>query len=316
MDSLMRSVGFGVHSYHPFRRNTEKKHIFDLQYACKCVILRRTGLKRLKSHRLPLPNLLLRYLTTLSTDEFEELECAPFTDMFDLHFYHRALTYRVRCKLDCNEYLATYDSDFFPRKDNRSKWMEVVHKYVMSVYAIVVDEPTGNQFYLLDTPTANLESIRGVMLKSKIVLPEDHLWKLVHQLSTALIYLSSTGVDYGSFSLDNLYMVGQRLVLENGLTKKNKLKESDKWKVEDDQRSLVQNLGRVLNKLVYANRLINNVDYSDDLLKIIGDCQSGDPPELENIRLLSKMRSKTDITCPEIPLCNFVKSVRDARLRS
>lgn len=317
MDSLMRSVGFGVHSYHPFRRHAERGHIFDLQYACKCVILRRAGLKKLKRHRLPLPNLLLRYLTTLSTEEFEELECAPFTDMFDFHFCHRALTYRVRCKIDCNEYLATYVTGCVSHEDNKEQWMKVAHKNVMSVYAVVIDEPTGNHFYLLDIPTANLESVRGVMIKCKIVLPENLLWKLVHQLCAALIYLISAGIGYTSFSLDNLYMVDHRLVLENGLTKKNQLKEYEKCKVGDDQKKMVQNLGRVLNKLVYANRLITAADYSDDLMKIVEDCESGDPPKLENIRILAKMMVRTNISYAEnVPLCHFVKSQRDAQIVS
>ncbi|XP_076316244.1 uncharacterized protein LOC143228776 [Tachypleus tridentatus] len=233
MDNLVRALGSGVHSYRPFQhRYLESENLYkpqNLQKLCKVAIVKISSLRKLKYHKdqIHLPAFLVQYLSSFTTDDFEEIECAPFTDLFNLNFYHRALTYRVRCRLDGQEYLAAYGTAFQQLNETydeeRQRWIKIFHKHLMCVYAEITDESTGNNFFLLDVPQATLEHVHALMFSCGLTIPEGQLWELSYQLSSILLHILSCGLHYGPFGLDNIFMVGNIVVLENELTRKSRI---------------------------------------------------------------------------------------------
>lgn len=242
----MGSYSPGFHSYHPFRTSggrpddetSPPPSMSTLQDRCKHCILQRVPLRRLREEdgreaaglggMLPLP--LLRFLRSFSTEDFVEMDCAPLVDMFELNFYHRAMTYKVRSKYDRCEYVATHGftagHDDRPRERAREReaWMHGRgHEHLMLVCGSVTDHETGNVFYLLPVPQVSLEHVQRMLFKSRMTVPEIELWKLAHHLSSALLHVQALGLCYGAFGLDNIFLVDDKIVLENELTRKSRM---------------------------------------------------------------------------------------------
>lgn len=62
-----------------------------------------------------------------------------------------------------------------------------------------------------------------MLFNSKITVPEIELWKLTYHLSSALLHIQSLGLRYGAFGLDNIFLVDDKIVLENELTRKSRM---------------------------------------------------------------------------------------------
>ncbi|GIY12659.1 SOCS box domain-containing protein [Caerostris extrusa] len=167
------SVGPGVHCYSPFLKSSNSSSTINLEELCKNTILRCITLRRLATgvNKLPLPKLLKRYITELTTEDFEQIECAPFCDVFSFNFFHRALTYRVVCLRDKQEYIITYGCS--PVEDEKliaghKEWVKVQHKNIMCICATVKDTSTNNVFYVYDQPFASLGQFWSVFCEKTI----------------------------------------------------------------------------------------------------------------------------------------------------
>ncbi|XP_055926477.1 uncharacterized protein LOC129958219 [Argiope bruennichi] len=225
MEILFQSVGPGVHCYSPFLKSSARDTSINLEELCKNTILKCITLRRLAAAviKLPLPKRLLRYITELSTTDFEQIECAPFCDVFSVNFFHRALTYRVTCLHDQQEYIITYG--YSPIEDEKLKagheeWVKVQHKNVMCICATVKDPSTDNVFYVYDQPYASLEQLWSVFCEKNCTVPEAFFARLTADICEALKHILLNGLDYAHFGLDNVFIAHDRLVLENGLMRK------------------------------------------------------------------------------------------------
>ncbi|XP_022255729.1 uncharacterized protein LOC111088863 [Limulus polyphemus] len=259
MENLVLALGPGVHNYQPFWQScSELEDLYNppnLQTLCKAKIIRHVSLRRLKLFESTphLPKLLVKYLFNLTTNDFEGIECAPFIDTFNLTFYHRALTYRVRCQLDDQIYLATYGNGAHHSRDSceqsRRSWVKIRHRHIMCVYAEVTDESTGNDFYLLDIPQTTLEHVHALMFSCGLTIPESQLWELAYQLSSALLHMLSHGLHYGPFGLDNIFMIGNTIALENGLTRKSRIESLRDSVCRQNYNSACQRLRKGVKKV-------------------------------------------------------------------
>lgn len=230
MELLVHGLSQGRHVYHPFpKEGAEPKPVrrtpHTLEDLCYRAVIKVTTLRRLKGSDLPtLPPLIRRRLTTLSTQDFLEIESAPFKDMFDFHMYHRALTYRVRCALDGGEYMAAHagtcnsvqlsNEDFW-------QWVELAHPNLMCVYALALDADTSNVFLIMEMPDATLKRLEIFLVSQGLCFPEYFLWKVAEQLSSVIMYVEERQLSFGRFDLKNVYLVRDRLHLDNKLTWKS-----------------------------------------------------------------------------------------------
>ncbi|GIX71901.1 SOCS box domain-containing protein [Caerostris darwini] len=226
MEILFRSVGPGVHCYSPFLKSSNSSSTINLEELCKNTILRCITLRRLATgvNKLPLPKLLKRYITELTTEDFEQIECAPFCDVFSFNFFHRALTYRVVCLRDKQEYIITYG--YSPVEDEKliaghEEWVKVQHKNIMCICATVKDTSTNNVFYVYDQPFASLGQFWSVFCEKNYPIPDVFFTRLTADLCEALKHVLSNGLHYSHFGLENIFIVHDRLVLENGLMRKS-----------------------------------------------------------------------------------------------
>ncbi|KFM73872.1 hypothetical protein X975_10359, partial [Stegodyphus mimosarum] len=223
MEILFESLGPGVHCYSPFLKSPVSDTSLNLEELCKSVILKCVTLRRLSTalKKLPLPKRLLRFITELTTSDFEKIECAPFSDAFSFNFFHRALTYRVMCVLDGQEYMITYGySPVEEHKLDHEQWVNVQHKNVMCIWASVKDTSTENIFYVYDQPSVSLEQMWSVFCERDLPIPEVFFWRVTADLSEALKYMLLNGLQYCHFGLDNIFIVRDCLMLENGLLRK------------------------------------------------------------------------------------------------
>ncbi|KAG0436047.1 hypothetical protein HPB47_018170, partial [Ixodes persulcatus] len=137
MDLLVHGFGQGRHMYNPFPKikpPPPRKTPRTLQDLCHRAIIRQVTLRGLKGRALPsLPPFIRRQLTSLETEDFVEVECAPFRDIFDFNMYHRALTYRVTCPLDGCEYMAAHvgTSDSSSSSIGFWRWVQLAHPNLM-----------------------------------------------------------------------------------------------------------------------------------------------------------------------------------------
>ncbi|KAL3242174.1 hypothetical protein MRX96_021451, partial [Rhipicephalus microplus] len=188
-----------------------------LEDLCYRAVIKVATLRRLKGSDLPtLPPLIRRRLTTLSTQDFLEIESAPFKDMFDFHMYHRALTYRVRCTLDGGEYMAAHagtcnsvqlsNEDFW-------QWVELAHPNLMCVYALALDADTSNVFLIMEMPDATLKRLEIFLVSQGLCFPEYFLWKVAEQLSSVIMYVEERQLSFGRFDLKNVYLGVQSIFL-------------------------------------------------------------------------------------------------------
>lgn len=239
MERLIEVFQPGFHTYHPFRVTnatnpavSQRPRVRSLQELCKYTILSCITLRELKLRQddIPLPRPLIHFLQNFTTEDFHETECAPFVDIFDFNFYHRAVTYKVCCKLDGCEYLATHGATQQDLADatkfkERNAWISSNHSNLMLIYGTVLDELTGNLFYIMNVPQVSLEHIQVMLFSSSLPVPEVELWTLAYQLSSVLLYIHSLGLYYGPFGLDNVFMVNNQIALENELTRKSRFDE-------------------------------------------------------------------------------------------
>lgn len=222
MELLISGLSQGRHVYSPFPKEcdaakprTSPRHLEDL---CYRAIIARSTLRRLKGCDLPmLPPIIRRRLTTLSTQDFVEIECAPFTDIFDCNMYHRALTYRVRCSLDGGEYMAAHAGSSFVA-DFR-QWVDTAHANIMCVYALAMD--ASNLFLIMDVPEATLKRLELFLVSQGLCFPEYFLWKVAAQLSSVLRYAEERRLSFGRFDRKNVYVVRNRVLMDNKLTWKS-----------------------------------------------------------------------------------------------
>lgn len=170
-----------------------------------------------------MPPVLRGRLTTLATIDFVELECAPFKDVFGYDMCHRSLTYRVRCLLDGMEYLAAHvatgDADQFPQTS--WQWVHLMHPNMMCAYALAVDTTGPNTFLIMDVPEATLKGLETYLVSQGLCFPEHYLWKVAQQLSSVIMHAEKQGLAFFKFDLKDVYLVGDRLMLDNGLTGKS-----------------------------------------------------------------------------------------------
>ncbi|KAH6925611.1 hypothetical protein HPB50_007992 [Hyalomma asiaticum] len=230
MELLVRGQSQGRQGYHPFPRDGHQakpacKTPQKLQDLCRRAIIKDATLRRLKDSDLPtLPPLIRHDLTILSTQDFVEIESAPFKDMFDFHMYHRAPTYRVRCTVDGGEYMATHAGTCNSVQHNSEafwQWVELAHPNLMCVYALALDADTSNVFLIMEIPDATLKRLEIILACKGLCFPEYFLWKVAEQLSSVIMYVEERQLSFGRFDLKNVYLVGDRLHLDNKLTWKS-----------------------------------------------------------------------------------------------
>ncbi|CAN8009533.1 unnamed protein product [Ixodes pacificus] len=227
MDLLVHGFGQGRHMYNPFPKikpPPPRKTPRTLQDLCHRAVIRQVTLRGLKGRALPsLPPFIRRQLTSLETEDFVEVECAPFRDIFDFNMYHRALTYRVTCPLDGCEYMAAHvgTSDSSRLTIGFWQWVQLAHPNLMCVYALAQDAQTANLFLIMDTPEATLKRLEIFLVSHGLCFPEYFLWKVARQLSSVIMYVEGQGLSFGRFDLKNVYIVQDRLLLDNKLTWKS-----------------------------------------------------------------------------------------------
>ncbi|CAN8000490.1 unnamed protein product [Ixodes hexagonus] len=226
MELLVHGLGQGRHIYNPFPKDKPPalKAPRTLQDLCNRTVIRQATLRGLKGRVLPsLPPLIRKQLTSLETDDFVEVECAPFRDIFDFNMYHRALTYRVTCPLDGCEYMAAHAGTFDSSRpsDGFWQWVQLSHPNLMCVYALARDAKTANVFLVMDIPEATLKRLEIFLVSQGLCFPEYFLWKVARQLSSVIMYVEDQGLAFGRFDLKNVYIVGDKLLLDNKLTWKS-----------------------------------------------------------------------------------------------
>lgn len=267
MEILFERLGPGVHCYSPFNK-TETPEL-TLTELCKNVILKCVTLRRLSTAytTLPLPKRLLRYIADLTTADFEKIECAPFSDAFSFNFLHRALTYRVVCLRDGLEYMITYGYSPAEKpklKNEHKNWVKIQHKNVMCICATVRDTSTENVFYVYDQPQISLDQMWTVFCDRNQLVPETFFWRLTADLCEALKYILKNGLQYSHFWLDNIFIVEDRLVLENGLMRKGV-----KYAIINAKGEFIDE-NNVLCDIIYIlKHLIRDYECSESLQKLI-----------------------------------------------
>lgn len=268
MEILLESLGPGVHCYSPFNKSASSSAKPNLSELCKNVILKSVTLRRLSKalRTLPLPKPLLRFVADLTTADFEKIECAPFSDAFSLNFLHRALTYRVVCLCDGLEYMITYGYCPVEKpklQSDQKEWVKIQHKNVMSICATVTDMSTNNVFYVYDRPHLSLDQMWTVFCSRKQPFPDLFFRRVVADLCEGLEFILRNGLQYDHFWLDNVFIVEDRLVLENALMRKRLKKEYI------DEKNV---LCHVLSILKY---LTKNHEHSESLQNFITEIETG-----------------------------------------
>nr|XP_053631809.1 uncharacterized protein LOC128688121 [Cherax quadricarinatus] len=102
-------------------------------------------------------------------------------------------------------------------------WFWVDHPHIMSVWGVVYDDVTSNAFYLLDTPIATLDQIQTRLTACGCSVPEELVWTVVYQVSSALLHMVEAGLPYTPLALDNIFLLRDRLALENMLSRKHRM---------------------------------------------------------------------------------------------
>ncbi|XP_066938704.1 uncharacterized protein [Macrobrachium rosenbergii] len=284
VQGLLQQLGGTFHTYHPFRRNRrEGEEEVDIPRSPPPLLLlsRNTlissfGLRKLR--RLLLwagaPRAVSRMLSTVGAGECEALGAAPLTDVFAQPFFHRAVTWRVTCCLDRQPYLTTYAATSaihgycvpwggWQRQDwSAEGWFWVDHPHIMSIWGVVYDDVTSNAFYLLDTPIATLDQIQTRLTACGCSVPEELVWTVVYQVGSALLHMLSAGLFYTPLALDNIFLLRDRLALENMLSKKHRMTGCgcEAWRgsaghqkatsVGPSERCFIHHIGQVIFALI------------------------------------------------------------------
>ncbi|KAG8201415.1 hypothetical protein JTE90_024288 [Oedothorax gibbosus] len=220
MENLLRNFAPGVHIYSPFSKSPEQDPMPTLQKLCRNAVLKHVTLRRLTTGEtsLHLPKRLWKHIAELSTADLKLIECAP-TDAFNGYFFYKALTYKVLCLCDEQQYMVTYGyskNGEVKKKADHDQWVKIRHKNFLSVYATVTDESTQNVFYIYDQPHTSLEELWEKICEKQIPVPDAFFIRLTSDLYEALLFLISKGLQRREFCLHNIYIMNDRLVLENG----------------------------------------------------------------------------------------------------
>ncbi|XP_064116978.1 uncharacterized protein LOC135222710 isoform X2 [Macrobrachium nipponense] len=233
VQGLLQQLGGTFHTYHPFRRTRrESEDEVDIPRSPPPLLLlsRNTlissfGLRKLR--RLLLwagaPRAVSRMLSTVGAGECEALGAAPLTDVFAQPFFHRAVTWRVTCCLDRQPYLTTYAAT------------SAIHGYCV--------------------PWTRLTACG-------CSVPEELVWTVVYQVGSALLHMLSAGLFYTPLALDNIFLLRDRLALENMLSKKHRMTGCgcEAWRgsaghqkatsVGPSERCFIHHIGQVIFALI------------------------------------------------------------------
>lgn len=274
MDILFETLGPGVHCYSPFSNSVRPNSTPNLLELCKNVILKCVTLRRLSTalNTLPLPKRLLRYIAELSTADFEKIECAPFSDAFSFNFLHRALTYRVICLHDGLEYMITYGYSPVEKlklKSEHKKWVEIQHNNIMCICATVTDTSTENVFYVYDQPRISLDQMWTVFCDKNEQVPDAFFLRVTADLCEALKFILRKRLQYSHFWLDNMFIVEDRLVLENGLMRKGV-----KYTVINAKGEYIDEENVLCDIIYILKHLVQNYDHSESLHKLINQIEN------------------------------------------
>ncbi|XP_076046689.1 uncharacterized protein LOC143028452 [Oratosquilla oratoria] len=260
VETLLHQLGGTFHTYHPFRRNpatyydplpsnmSSTPNITSsncgtyhdpspLLLLCRNALISTFGLRRLRGllTEAGAPRAVARMVSTISAGECQALGAAPLTDVFAQPFFHRAVTWRVTCCLDRQAYLTTYAATSLHHGYSMpwggwhwsgwsaDAWYWVNHAHLMAVWGVVYDDVTGNAFYLLDTPIATLDQIQTRLTACGCSVPEELVWTVVFQVASALQYILENDLLYPPLALDNIFLLRDRIALENMLSRKHRM---------------------------------------------------------------------------------------------
>ncbi|KAK7078980.1 hypothetical protein SK128_002388, partial [Halocaridina rubra] len=141
-------------------------------------------------------------------------------------------------------------------------WFWVDHPHIMSIWGVVYDDVTSNAFYLLDTPIATLDQIQTRLTACGCSVPEELVWTVVYQVGSALLHMLSSGLFYTPLALDNIFLLRDRLALENMLSKKHRMTGCgcEAWRgsaghqkatsVGPSERCFIHHIGQVIFALI------------------------------------------------------------------
>lgn len=305
MDILFQSLGPGVHCYSPFNKSVSQNSSLNLSELCKNVILKCVTLRRLSTavSTLPLPKRMLRYVSELTTADFEKIECAPFCDAFSFNFLHRALTYRVVCLRDGMEYMITYGYSPVEKlklKPEHKKWVKIQHNNVMCICATVTDPTTENVFYVYDQPRISLDQMWTVFCDRNQPVPDAFFWRVTADLCEALKFILRNGLRYSHFWLDNIFVVEDRLVLENGLMRKGV-----KYTVINAKGEYIDEENVLCDIIYILKHLMQNYNHSESLHKLI--------KQIERENSLDVVVDLVNNSAQNLPSFSFIKLIRSLK---
>ncbi|XP_075723877.1 uncharacterized protein LOC142765956 [Rhipicephalus microplus] len=110
-----------------------------------------------------------------------------------------------------------YFRERLPGNDNLWHWAPGDHPHVLSVLAVAANAPGIQAHMVTLTPNDGLEQFAGILAVSDLCIHELHLWKSLHLLCSALIYLRGQGWTARPFELFNVYLHHTDLGLHNAL---------------------------------------------------------------------------------------------------
>lgn len=211
-----------------------------LTHLCRNQLVAHFGLRALRQLLLLMraPKCVAKFLSTINAKECIVRSPAPLLDVFAEPFFHRAVTWRVVCSLDGQPYLATYaHTDMASLQERRwltacwgeagdpvgGAWLWCDHPHIMRVWGLVLDDVTGNTFYLLDTPIATLDQIQSRLTLWSVRVPESLIWCVVASVASALRHTLSHALQYAPLLLSNVFILDHAIAIENGLTRKKQL---------------------------------------------------------------------------------------------
>ncbi|KAH8028127.1 hypothetical protein HPB51_013174 [Rhipicephalus microplus] len=110
-----------------------------------------------------------------------------------------------------------YNAERLPGDDNLWHWALVDHPHVLLILAVAANAPGIQAHMVILTPNDGLEHFAGILAVSDLCIHELHLWKSLHLLCSALIYLRGQGLTARPFESFNVYLRHTDLGLNNAL---------------------------------------------------------------------------------------------------
>lgn len=170
------------------RRRTCESKMISLKELCRAVIIKNTGLRRLRKARkkLPLPQHLIDFLT--SDFSFREFEAQNLNLSRDMRVH---CIYPTRSLLDNSKVLLKCISTKTFNSTNSSRllkrWAEIRHKNIMQVLVLFRERETIG--VVLEPFSPSLYDLVHEYRKAGVTFSEGLLWKMLHQICDALWYL-------------------------------------------------------------------------------------------------------------------------------